>query len=391
MRWVSNSESVRRGEPSVLAIAETLIAMGLSLWIAVHYGTVRHVAIGSCIAPFLLLRTDDSAGLGLRVYFKLRSLWIRRRRLRSWFWVSVLAIPWACMQGLMFIAIRFLATVMAIARKPASVVHAIPRNWRRLTVATDFCVSPQILPLPDDPARSPRELRFFDLGFGLYVWITEWRPLNLVRQTHAQGARFWITLIFAGSFKWLLLLLAGFLAILYRLSLKSTAIIWFPLLWALRAVAPSDQPLRARLGLLEKSDLLRWIVLPLSAGAIVAFGLKLWFWNEAAHAAAAWNESIAGRIATIHIAPGLIERWQLATVLNSAIAIGLWLYVRSCLRHYKEGVPRRETVVELRLAWTLIVRRLLSAYTILCVGYLYALEAWTLQLPPLGGKLFPWM
>ena len=68
MRWVSNKESVRKGEPSVLAIAETLVAMGLALWIAVHFGTVKHVVIGACIAPFLLLRTDESAVLGIRVY-----------------------------------------------------------------------------------------------------------------------------------------------------------------------------------------------------------------------------------------------------------------------------------------------------------------------------------
>lgn len=88
----------------------------------------------------------------------------------------------------------------------------------------------------------------------------------------------------------------------------------------------------------------------MSAVAALAFGLKLWFWNAAANAAQAWNESIAGRIATIHVAPGVIEWWQIATVLNSVIAIGLWLYVRSCVRHYKEGVPRRETVVERLLA-----------------------------------------
>ncbi len=37
------------------------------------------------------------------------------------------------------------------------------------------------------------------------------------------------------------------------------------------------------------------------------------------------------------------------------------------------------------------VRRLLTSYTILCVGYLYLREAVTWQLPPLGGRPFPWM
>jgi hypothetical protein len=185
--------------------------------------------------------------------------------------------------------------------------------------------------------------------------------------------------------------MVGLPPFLYRLSLKSTAIIWFPLLWALRAVAPSDQPLKAKLRLFEKSDLLRWVVLPASAAAIALFALKLTFWNELTHAAATWNASIGGRILTIHVAPGVIEWWQVATFLNSLMAFGLWLFARSCVRHIEEGVARSEEFVERVLAWALFARRLLTTYTILCIGYLYVREAMTWNLPPLGGKPFPWM
>jgi hypothetical protein len=34
MRWVSNAESVRKGERSVLAIADRLVACSASLWVA---------------------------------------------------------------------------------------------------------------------------------------------------------------------------------------------------------------------------------------------------------------------------------------------------------------------------------------------------------------------
>ncbi len=85
----------------------------------------------------------------------------------------------------------------------------------------------------------------------------------------------------------------------------------------------------------------------------------------------------------------MIEWWQIATALNSVIAIGLWLYVRSWLRHDQEGVPWRERVVEPLLGWGLFVRRLLTSYTIVCVGYEYLAVEW--QLPALGGKVFPWM
>ncbi len=374
MRFISNVESVRRGEPTVLAITETLVAMGLTLWIAVHFGTVKHIVVSACIAPFLLLRTDESAVFGVRIFDKI-GRWLRERP--RWL-VWIVFIPLL----LSFAPIRVFATVVTVLRSPAAVIRAIPWNWRRIAVATDFCRSPQFLPTPDDATL----LGGMDMGDGYDLYRGYREKLDRA----GEGATWAIAAVIWWLMLSVVLLLAGLPAILYRWSLKSTAIIWFPLLWALREVAPSDKPLRARLSLFEKSDLVRFVLL-VSAAALLAFALKLWFWNEAAHAAAAWNETLGGRIATIHIAPGVIEWWQVATVLNSAIAIVLWLYVRSCLRHIKVGVPRREVAVERVLGWTLFVRRLLTTYTILCVGYLYFREATAWQLPPLGGKLFPWM
>ena len=61
MRWFSNHESAARGEVSILAIIETLIAISISIGIAIYYDTTLHILISACIAPFLLLRTDDKA------------------------------------------------------------------------------------------------------------------------------------------------------------------------------------------------------------------------------------------------------------------------------------------------------------------------------------------
>lgn len=382
MRWVSNRESVREGEPSVLAIAETLIAMGLTLWIAVHFGTVKHVVIGACIAPFLLLRTDDSAMLGLRT-----AKWIDDWRSFPPDIITTVLTPPGL---LMLVLVRMFATVGTIFRTPAAVIRAIPRNWRRITVATDSFHSPQVLPMPDDPAHLD-DVNLSVGSFDVFKLVVFFRVARPSESFIGKGVRFWIVYPIFLLVVWLFIVpIVSLPPFLYRWSLKSTAIIWFPLLWALRPVGPGDEPLKVRLSLFEKSDLLR-IVLFVSAAALLLFAGKLIFWNELAQASNTWNESIGGRILTIHVAPGVIEWWQIATALNSAIAIGLWLYVRSCLRHDEAGVPRRETVVESLLAWGLFVRRLLTSYTIVCVGYLYLREAVTWQLPPLGGKLFPWI
>ena len=66
MRIWSTPESVRAGEPSALAMIETLAAMGGSVWIGVYFGTWWHVFVGAAIAPFLLLRTDLSCKMAWR-------------------------------------------------------------------------------------------------------------------------------------------------------------------------------------------------------------------------------------------------------------------------------------------------------------------------------------
>ena len=71
IRWVSNPESIKADQPSVLAIAETLAAMGVSVWIAVKWQTYIHIAIGASIAPLLLMRTDESCVRGAGIAEKI--------------------------------------------------------------------------------------------------------------------------------------------------------------------------------------------------------------------------------------------------------------------------------------------------------------------------------
>ena len=220
MRWVSNKESVREGEPSVLAIAETLIAMGLALWIAVHFGTVKHVVIGACIAPFLLLQTDESAVLGIRACQRILG------RLFDLFGQSPL--PKLILLLLMLVPIRVFAIIATVVRSPVAGIRAILRNWWRIAVATDFCRSPQFLPLPNDSAVVKRLAVVVDAG-DIYPLFS----LTLGTKIRPIGIQGWNRYFLAWSSKWLLILpIVGLPAILYRWSLKSTAIIWFPLLWA---------------------------------------------------------------------------------------------------------------------------------------------------------------
>jgi hypothetical protein len=67
MRLFSNRDSVRRGEVSVLAVIETIVATAISIWLAWRVGTIQYVVIASAIAPFLLLRTRLSVWYQLKL------------------------------------------------------------------------------------------------------------------------------------------------------------------------------------------------------------------------------------------------------------------------------------------------------------------------------------
>ena len=58
----STRESVENGEISALAIIETVLSLRLAISVLESW---RHVLIGVCLAPFLLLRTERATELGI--------------------------------------------------------------------------------------------------------------------------------------------------------------------------------------------------------------------------------------------------------------------------------------------------------------------------------------
>jgi hypothetical protein len=74
VRLFSTPESVRRGELSMLAIAETIAASGLSFWLAWRLGSIEHIVLASAITPFLLLRTRLSTRFALHLFTEIHSI-----------------------------------------------------------------------------------------------------------------------------------------------------------------------------------------------------------------------------------------------------------------------------------------------------------------------------
>ena len=132
MRRTSTNDSVRHGEPTVLAIGETLTAMAIALVVAVQFNTLTHIAVGGCIAPLLLLRSPDSTRLAAR--------WFRRAVDRFAVNpdgpeqdVNITALKFGCLL-LWSIIVRAVATL----RHPIKGVQEVPANWKRVVLCADI-------------------------------------------------------------------------------------------------------------------------------------------------------------------------------------------------------------------------------------------------------------
>lgn len=64
--WYSSPETIRAGRLSLLACLETALAVGLSLFLATWLGIWTQVLASLCIAPLVLLRSDDAVEMAYR-------------------------------------------------------------------------------------------------------------------------------------------------------------------------------------------------------------------------------------------------------------------------------------------------------------------------------------
>jgi hypothetical protein len=380
MRWISTKESVQNGEISVLAVIETVLAVSVSLFLAIWYQTVWHILLGACISPLLLLRTDRSAAKGVAYYDGLEASSVGKfydsvvDYRASSIWAGVL--QFLLIVGVMIptlslalLAIRGFATLQSAVKHPLEAFRAIPDNWRRVCLSIDSRHSPVFLPAP---LHGPQT------NLGTLYELFEDRI-----QSKDRRELFTVAL--------LLIVLAPVLMppMLYRWSLKATAVIWFPLLWAVRPVGKQEHDLRTRLSLLKDSELF-FVVRVVSVAALVAFLAKIYVHVEVSAFARWWNAQAFGKLLTIYVQPGEIPIWQAAIAVNSALAMGIWFFIRAALRRIELDVPWSQRRVEGVLSATLAMRRVLTTYTIICLFYVYGRAACTWDWPPLGSKLFPW-
>lgn len=163
MRLVLHStpDSVVRGDVSLMAISETLLAVAVSLFIALRWNDLHHVAVAVVLAPLLLMRTHHSTRLCWLTYGRLTGLWYHRcgmprtrfgefletrlpRRLHLLYNVPIAAAVMLSPAPLALTA-RIIGCVGVVVMHPIASLSAVPGNWARVALGTDLFFPPEPL------------------------------------------------------------------------------------------------------------------------------------------------------------------------------------------------------------------------------------------------------
>lgn len=370
-RWACTPLSSDRGEVSVLACVESLLAISISLGIAWYYQTITHIAISACLAPFLLLRTKRSTLRGL-ILLGRNGYRIEDQFGDVPFFIYIIFGP---------TLIKVIATVEVLISHPAKLFTSIPLNWKRIVFCTDMSHAPE----PMTGMERLKNKSFVKLLPNIALY-------NLLFSHHAQTARRWVIprghLNIMDSCLIILYSLFLFLpSLMYRFSLKSTSLIWSPLLWIISS-AQFRGPLKFCLDDIRQASMYNimraysLMVLLLFLGKIIIL---------IGPQAVIMNSDFRPLLEPL-IEPARLPLWQVASALSAVLAWVIYVIADYHLR----AIERKSshTASEISIKWQLgvlnVTRTCLALYTIACTLYIAWKISADLQWPFVEFVLFPW-
>jgi hypothetical protein len=179
----------------------------------------------------------------------------------------------------------------------------------------------------------------------------------------------------------------AFLAFSFRVAIKSTAIIWLPLLWIIYQSQPGANVF-GRMSVNIKAPWSR-VMLTYSLFVIAGFVAKLFLlfhvWELNTH----WRGIIAQL--TIRLAePLYLPLWQVASAINAILAWAVFFRVKQHLLAKSFDLTFSEVWVRREYVVFQAVRTTLSLYAITCTFYILAAMAWQTEWPAVHIILFPW-
>lgn len=176
-------------------------------------------------------------------------------------------------------------------------------------------------------------------------------------------------------------------SIIYRWSLKSTSIIWSPLLWVIVS-ARTIGPVKFRLNEICHLALYRAMRL-YSVIILLAFVWKLTIWLGPQ--TVALNTDLMPLLEP-YIEPARLPIWQISSASSALLAFGLYFLADWHLRSIEAGKPNRsaEQTIKRQIGATTVVRNSLALYAITCTLYIAWKVSGDIEWPVLEFILFPW-
>lgn len=390
----SNTESFRKNQISVLAIIETIIAIAISLWILLDYGYVRHIVIASFIAPLLLTRTDQSSlqtflAIGKVGSFVLGNIVSLGNRWHAA--TSAKGLIFACLRLLTLLVVSFVGISLValccvvlkigigirnIFERPIDALAVIPNNWRKIVLCTDSMKFPEFIPGTDilvsklrDGAKDPH-LGFLDLE-------------TLAKSVFLSG-RDTFAKYFVGFLIFSFFLLP---ALLYRWSLKSTAIVWSPLLWAFKPISGAELPAHfakgvVSLGFFKASRLY-------SAFVLFLFLLKACLWWKLLTFQSDEQDAVLRELIARYVVPDQIVTWHVVAAINGVITWIIFFRSEKYIHDLNGGHAISKIRMRRFFQGSFFLRNFLALYVSFCVLYITT-SIMVHDLPPLRIIFFPW-
>jgi hypothetical protein len=401
-------ESAEAGVVSVLATVEALVASVVYMWIACQFGTL-HLTISAIIAPLLLLRTEHSVSRGLRWLehnyeissleeerpkqpLNYKSLNMPQSGMAAWIVrhgiiplvmplvifimapITVIIAAWAPS-----IIVRVTSTAITFIMEPLKSITAVPRNWWRSVACLDSCCLPEVVP---GAYRRYGKRRFgvapmlraiADPTRGSIAMLRHWRTFVA---TAGRLERF-STYSLAPALGMLFVL-----AIVYRWSLKGSALIYSPLIWIVHS--STARSLRDHLQDIHELVIYR-VARRVGLIVLALFAFKLCVWHSSLQ-----NEIFGNKFVRAVFMPDAFPAWQIASAANAVLAWALYFAADWVLAYWKRGVRINDWAIEQTLRWLSLGRGILSVYTISCCIYLAASLSGRFGLPRMGTGLLPW-
>ncbi|MDC3378888.1 hypothetical protein OAX78_01215 [Planctomycetota bacterium] len=438
----SSPESIKSNSVTWLAIAETLVGIALVVLVALRLGTVKYILIWALAAPFLLLRSPDSMRRTSELFRPIREHLERVNTLAAGLasfhhlpnkpnphiadliggLIEIAVALFTCVISLVwFYAVLWVTSgavrLLAVLRYLFVGLKRMPSNWTRTVWCTDFATPAELVPGETTPEhwliRSmlreegdlplPRSERvaqgacFFvtlaGLSLGLEaLWSLAYGDAFLEVRVPRTGFEV-LKLLVQFCFAWAAIAvfmdgLTRGTAYLYRLSLKSTCLLWFPFAYASYDAFNEELTMLGKLRMLRETSLSRamrgisWCIL---AGLSLKFVfLHLLINHEGVTTLR--SETLPRLVSVLHewgfsdvqpllewamwaLAPGEIHLWHIVSFLNAVVYLTLFtFYYDSAEIYQKEGQGELGTLDEARLksvySWHMLFRWVATIYTV---------------------------